>query len=303
MLDENTRREIDDTCWRMLTDAGISAPPVSVEEVLSHLDLCREFYDLQNPSFLDRAKHKIIVSGRKLIDVVKKIKLAAVLLFDENRVVVDVALPAIKRDWPSFHEAAHRLLKWHKPYFFGDTAQTLSPDWQQRLEAEANYGASTMMFCGPVFTSEARDTKPEIESIKRLRTRYRKSFQTTLRRYVEEGPEYPMALLVSTAPWDSKPLDQPERCRHFVKSRLFAGRFGTVHQATLLREVDANVTRRRGGAVGQFMLEITDTNGDRHDFLADSFYNTYYIMTLLVHVNALTVGRVIVPGSPNSYVG
>ena len=51
------------------------------------------------------------------------------------------------------------------------------------------------------------------------------------------------------------------------------------------------------------MLEITDTNGDRHDFLADSFYNTYYIMTLLVHVNALTVGRVIVPGSPNSYVG
>ena len=68
------------------------------------------------------------------------------LFQDESRIVVDASLPKGKQEWPSLHEAGHRILEWHRPYFFGDTAQTLDPDWQQILEEEANYAASALMF-------------------------------------------------------------------------------------------------------------------------------------------------------------
>ena len=81
----------------------------------------------------------------------------------------------LKQDLPAFHEMGHRILVWHHPYFYGDTAQTLDPDWQQPLEEEANYTASTLMFCGELFTTEARDTKPEWASVEELKKRYRKN--------------------------------------------------------------------------------------------------------------------------------
>ena len=194
-MNEETRREIEDVAWRTLRDAGLTQPPVSIEALLDYLELFREFYDLQNPSFLDRTKHRIWVNGRK---IVKKIKLQALLFHDKNRIVVDEALPEIKREWPSFHEVSHKILVWHRPYFYGDTAQTLNPDWHVPLEAEANFGASALMFCGPLFTGEARDTKPGWASVEELKKRYGKSYSTTLRRYVQFGPEVPMAMLTST---------------------------------------------------------------------------------------------------------
>ncbi len=168
-MDKMTRKEIDTACHNTLREAGIFQPPVKVESVLEYLELYRDFYNLQNPDFLDKAKHKIQVNGRKLIQIVKKICLHAVLFPDEGRIIVDSNLPQLKQEWPSFHEMGHRILEWHRPYFYGDTAQTLDPDWQQQLEEEANYAASTLMFCGRLFTQEARDTKPEWASVEELK--------------------------------------------------------------------------------------------------------------------------------------
>ena len=61
------------------------------------------------------------------------------------------------------------------------------------------------MFCGPVFSGEAKDTKPEWASIEGLKKRYGKSYSTTLRRYVQFGPDCPMAMLVSTPLWMESP--------------------------------------------------------------------------------------------------
>lgn len=60
-MNDATRSEIDKVCWKTLKDAGIVRPPVRIEKVLDFLQLHREFYDLENPGFLDRAKHKIKV--------------------------------------------------------------------------------------------------------------------------------------------------------------------------------------------------------------------------------------------------
>ena len=116
-MDDATRREIDKVCWCTLREADIMEPPSNTKLILEHLKLYREFYDLQDPGFLDRAKHKMLVSGRKLLHVIKKIRLTAVLFQDEGRIVVDASLPKGKQEWPSLHEAGHRILEWHRPYF------------------------------------------------------------------------------------------------------------------------------------------------------------------------------------------
>lgn len=294
-MDEATRREIDKVAWQVLRDAGIRQPPVRIENVLHHLSLYREYYDLQSPGFLDRAQHKIQIHGRRLVDVVQKIRLKAVLFYDEDRIVVDQNLPLLKRDHPSFHEVAHRILPWHGTYFRGDTAQTLDPDWHEALEAEANCGASALMFCGPVFTSEACETVQEWATVAALKARYGKTYVTTLRWYVEHGPALPMAMLMSTPLWKEKPADQPKRWRYFVGSKQFHERFGNATAEDVLSEVDGNVLESRSGLVGDFTSCLTDVNGERHEFRLESFYNTYDILTLLVHKRRLDAERIVVP--------
>ncbi len=140
-MDDATRREIEKVTWQTLRDAGLTEPPISLDALLEHLELFREFYDLQNPGFLDKTKHKIRVHGRKLVQILKKINLKAVLFHDENRIVVDETLPDLKREWPSFHEASHKILVWHKPYFcYGEGIQPVREmrvRWKDCLGADS----------------------------------------------------------------------------------------------------------------------------------------------------------------------
>ncbi|MFH1743352.1 MAG: hypothetical protein ABIH23_30465 [bacterium] len=217
-LDEKTRLEIEKNTCAILSEAGIVQPPVHIQTILNYLELDRGFYDLEDPTLLRRFWHKVKVEGHELLKVINKVKLAAVWLPDEARILVDSSLPHPKQEWASFHDTTHRILKWHRSFFLGDTAQTLDPYYQERLEMEANYGASSLMFCGPVFTQEARDLAAEWASVVILKKRYRKSHVTTARRFVEHGPDHPMALLISTPFWMEKPKDQSDRYRHFVRS-------------------------------------------------------------------------------------
>lgn len=296
-MDDATRREIDEVCWKTLKEAGIVRPPVRIENVLEHLNLRQDFYDLQDPGFLDRISYKTNVDGRKLADIIRSIRLVAVLLYDENRIVLDARLPSAQRDIASFHEVAHRILPWHRPFFYGDTAQTLDPDFQERLEAEANYCASVLMFCGPAFTQEALGTTPEWDSVAALTKRYGKSYLTTLRRYVEHSHAHPLAMLVSTPPWMDKLPDQRERWRHFVPSKMMASRFGSVAADDLVRAVDANIERHAGGRVADFDYCLIDDNGDAHEFRVESFFNSYYVLSLFVALGRLTAKRIVVASS------
>jgi Zn-dependent peptidase ImmA (M78 family) len=224
-MDEATRQEIRRVAARTLHDAGLGEPPLPVEALLEHLRLYRDYYDLEDPGFIDRAKFKLQIHGRKLVDILNKVRLKAVLLFDENRICIDEAMPKIKQPWASCHEAGHRILPWHKPYFYADTAETLDPAWQEELEQEAHYAAARLLFLGDCFQADARDTPPTIAGLKALAKRYGTSLTATLRRYVADGPDLVMAMLVSTPPWAPQPDDQPHRWRHFVAALRFVACF------------------------------------------------------------------------------
>lgn len=294
-MDTGTRRGIEKATWKTLKEAGINEPPVRIEVILEHLELDRDFYDLDDPTLLRRFWHKVKVKGHQLSKIIQKIKLAAVWLPNEARIMVDADLPSPKQEWATFHDSCHRILEWHRPFFLGDTAQTLDPDYQLLLENEANYGASALMFCGHVFTEEARNTTKEWASVEALANRYKKSLTTTLRRYVEHSHEHPMAMLVSTAYWDIKPTDQLERWRHFVRSQKFLEEFRNVTPEKILDSLDNNCKMRRGGPVADFTFSLSDDNGVVHAFHAESFYNTHDILTFVCKVGKRTSKRVIVP--------
>ncbi len=295
-MDETTRREIEKTMWHTLRDADIVRPPVEIETILQYLHLHRDFYNLRNPGFLDRTKHKIRIYGKKLADIFQKINLKAVLFYDEDRIVIDAELPQIRQDWPSFHESAHKILPWHKPYFsYGDTAQTLDPDWHEVLESEANFGASELMFCGPAFRKDALDTTKDWAGVMTLKDLYEKSMTTTLRRFVEHGPDHPMVMLVSTPYWKTKPVDQPERWRYFIRSKKFVEKFRNVKPEQVLHALDVNCNMRRGGPVADFNFSLSDDNGVSHEYHIESFYNTHDILTFCVHVGKRSSKCIIVP--------
>ncbi len=285
---EQTRQEIDCAVRRTLREAGLRDPPIKIEDILEHLAIDRAFYDLEDPSLMQRFMHKIRIGKRRLIAIKEKIRLAALWLPDEAEIWVDSSLHDAKKEWASFHDSAHTILEWHRPYFLGDTAQTLNPDFQEMLEEEANYGASGLMFGGETFTAEALDTDPCLESVFALKKRYRKSILTTLRRFVAFSHDHPMAMLVSSPHWEPKPADQQYRWRHFVGSDRFRDEFSCVGAEMILAEVDANTTIRTGGPVGNFVLCLPDVNGDQHAFFAESFYNKYNILTLVVHERKMT---------------
>lgn len=292
--DPATRKEIDLAAAQLLRDAGIVAPPVRIETVLATLEVHRDFYDLAEPGFLARAVHRVRVGADQLRRFLReRVKLAAVWLPDDQRILIDRGLPQPKQDWASFHEATHRLLVWHRDFFLGDTAQTLDPGFQERLEAEANYGASALRFLGTQFTRDARDVSIGWNALKALKKRYDTSLQSTARRFVEFGPDLPMLLVVSTPWWFEVPADQPHRCRHLLPSPLFARVFQSP-EADVLRDAITYTTRHtRGGPAGECEICLLDRNGEWHAFLGMHFYNGHDVLTLFVRERRVTTKSVL----------
>lgn len=78
MLNDATKREIDKAVEKVLKEASLRHPPIHIAPLLMHLEVHRDFYDLQDPKLLRRFWHKVKVTGRKLYEIVSKINLAAV---------------------------------------------------------------------------------------------------------------------------------------------------------------------------------------------------------------------------------
>ena len=72
MIKDSTKRKIDKAVAKTLKEAGMKEHPLLIENLLSHLELDREFYDLEDPSLLRRFWHKVKVRGR-ILSKIKKI--------------------------------------------------------------------------------------------------------------------------------------------------------------------------------------------------------------------------------------
>jgi hypothetical protein len=284
-VDDSTRREIDKIVETILKEAGLGDPPIQIGVILEHLKLNRQFYSLDDPNLLQRIAHRLQIGKRKIVNIVReKIRLAAVWLPDEKRILIDESQPKQKQLWASFHDTIHSVLPWHRDFFLGDTAQSLEHDYQDMLESEANYGASGLMFGGKVFTAQALDTTPCWQSIEQLIKVHQKSYVTTFRRYVEHSHDRALAGLVSTPWWMEKPEDQITRCRHFIQSPRFRKEFPQVSADHLLQLVNRKTRPRKWGIAGEFTTALESNRGESREFFVEAFFSRHYLLTLFVDI-------------------
>lgn len=281
--DENTVGQINEVVDRLLFQARVFAPPVPLPRLLSILETSHQFLDLTSRDLVESFASRVQVEGRVLADWLPRLRLEGLWLPDEAKILVELKLPPPKRNWALFHELAHRALPWHREFCLGDTAKSLDPSFRDVLEAEANYCASALLFCGSQFESEARTASPAWSTVTRLAKTYNASLVTALRRFVTDGPDYPMIGIVSTPWWKELPDAQEHRCRHVALSPRFKSLIGTVERDVLDACISANTTKRKGGPVGQYHATIVGDGGHTHRLRCETFFNSHDFLTLMVH--------------------
>ena len=65
MLDEFTCKNIDMIVERVLKEARLNQPPIHIENLLSHLEIDRDFYNLEDPGLIRRIQHRIKIYGHR----------------------------------------------------------------------------------------------------------------------------------------------------------------------------------------------------------------------------------------------
>lgn len=285
MVDGHTASEIDRLVDRLLRDID-GRPPLDLTSVLAHLSVDLSYYDLEDPGLIRRFTHRAKLRGQHLASsiaaIARKVRLHALWLPDAQQIFVDSSLPSPKQRWASHHDVIHRLLPWHREFFCWDTAQTLDPVFQEALEAEANYGASALMFCGQRFTRDALDTVPNWASVKLLAKRNGASLAATLRRYVQHSHDRAMAAVISTPRWLPLRHGDTARIRHCDLSTLFLREFGTISPSVLGALLDVHTSPASGGPVGDFYCTLPDLRGDARTFRVEAFFNRHDVLALFV---------------------
>ena len=280
-MDERTANDIEKRIEKILREMGVKEPPLSLEDVMEFLDIYRGYYNLRDPGLIKEIMHRLHVGANKVIDLFEKIKLQGIWFPDEKKILIDEEVHDIKKRWITAHELGHRIVPWHADFIMGDTAETLDPDYHEALEEEANYAASSLLFLASRFSTESADYELNIGSVGALSKIYGNSQAMTLRRFVQFGKDKPMIAVVSRPHWVDNAAN--ELCRYFIPSRKFKDKFSKVTSREIIEEIKRYTIKKIGGPVGGGEFILRDDNGEFHEFIGDSFYNRYDILTLIVH--------------------
>lgn len=290
-ITSRTADDIDGRVERVLRGLGHPEPPLRLEDVRELLQIDRAFYTADDPDIIRETLSRIRVAAIQvyrrptlIIDAIRKSSLKALYLPDRKRILLDGALPKIKRRWNEAHEIGHSIIPWHYDTTFGDNEYTLSQDCREQIEAEANFAAGRLLFLRERFVEEARSVESSIKTIQKLRTIFGNTLSTTLYRFVESvGVEIPMVGMITCHPHASRrpgDFDPSDPCRHFIRSPAFARYFGRTSESYLFSRVASYCGPQRGGPLGEDEIILTDDNGGKHYFHFESFFNRYDTLTL-----------------------
>lgn len=286
-LDRKTALDIQCRVDRLFKEMGVKEPPLNMDDVMDHLSVDHSYYDLEDPGFLRDVWHKLQIGTHKISKIIKKVELKAIWLPDSGQIVVDNTVPNTKRKWINAHEVTHSIIPTHREFFLGDTAETLDPVYHEMLEAEANFGASELIFIGEKFTLDGLDCTPSFNSIRLLGKTYGNSLPTTLRRFILFSHDIPMIGIISKPWWEDALENGKSRCRYFITSHKFESQFSEIQDKAVFELIDVGIEKRRGGPVGNGIITLKDDNQDNHIFHWESFFNRYDVITLITHLKKI----------------
>lgn len=161
-IDRLAARDIEAQVDKLLRGLGNPAPPLDLREVRELLKLDLQFYSSTNDGPLREWISQLKIGAKQLVkrpsllrDVVLKADLRALWLPDRKRILIDEAVPPLKRRRAEAHEITHSITPHHAIFLLGDDRETLRESFHEALEGEANYGASQLLFLRHRFSQVA----------------------------------------------------------------------------------------------------------------------------------------------------
>ncbi len=277
----SVQRQIDNSVSRLLSDLRGLEPPLDLEKVRSRLKLGLEFYSGKDPSHLRQLIHTIKISGHDLIEntqrqlgwIIQKVGLKGLIFWEDNRIMIDKDLHAIKHRWAECHEIGHKLCAWHKHYLLGDSENELSPSCHAKIEAEANYACGQLLFMQDRFVEELMSRPMKLSSLESHTKTFRNSKASTLWRMVEEYKgSHAVVGIVSEHPHHTpEGFDPLDPCRYVIQSDSFRQQFSNLTEVQLFNIVKSYCNHKLGGPLGSQEVELLDDNGESHEFVFESF--------------------------------
>lgn len=284
--------DLDAQVLKVLRGLDYPEPPLDLGDVRALQKLDLRYYNSTDDSALRETISRMKIAGKQILerpslilDAVRTAQLKALWLPDHRRILIDQDEHQLKHRWNEGHEIGHSLAPWHQLYLFGDNAETLLPTCHDTLENEANYTCGQLLFLRGRFTEEASDMEQTIDTILHLSKDFGNTITSTLWRFVEEGHRgLPMVGIVSQHPHHTDADFDPESpCRYCVESPQFKRCFGTVTEVQLFSLMKNYCRRARGGPLGRSQVPLIDRNGDRHEFVFESFSIRHAVLSLGVY--------------------
>jgi hypothetical protein len=281
---EKSRRDIDRQVSKILHDLGDPDPPLRLELVRELLKLDRDYYSSSCEGGLAGIVHfmkvglkQVVKRPTLLIEAIRNANLKALLLPDQRRILVDGDLHPSRQRWGEAHEIGHDIIPWHQHFAYGDDESTLQADFQEQVEAEANFAAARLLFLLDRFADEAHSGEITLKRVFALAKSFGNSGTAAVWRVVESS-ELPTVAVIGARP-SQFGGNESAALRHVIRSPRFALEFANVTVLDLFSTIRIYCNGRRGPA-GEAEAIIEDARGDAHVFQFESFNNTHDVLTL-----------------------
>ena len=275
---------------RALKEAGaLGVFPTPVADIMSVAKIVEVDDEVLTPSLVDKFRAGVQkVSGalkRALGKVMGLFHASAGLVF------IDRTVLAVKQRFIRLHESAHGYLKWQRPMYaiVEDCDKSLDPDTAELFDREANVFASEVLFQLDAFSKMARDQPFGMSVPLRLAPHFDASLYSSIRQYVSKNHRC-CVVLVLNAPTFVPGDGFRATLRRVIASPTFAEMFrGHVWLDAYTPDdpVGAIIPVGRARASRPRNMPLTDSNGDLHECVAESFTNTYQVFVLIHVTNKL----------------
>lgn len=281
------KKEIDAITEKILKELGHPEPPLDLATVRALVKLDLSYFSTEEDGLFRSTVSKLKRAGKQLLqrpgllgDAIRKFDLKALYLPDHRRVLIDDGTPLPKHRWLEAHEIGHELLPWHREMMLGDDESTVSTSAHAKIEAEANYAAGSLLFLGRRFREECRSIEhPTIAEIQKLKKSYGNTLTTTMWRVVEyAGEDRPILGFIGQHP--GRGPTPGGMFRHLILSPEFVRRFADPAVIEIESEIRAYCGFRQKGPLGNGTVMLRDLEGNRHEFLFETFFNGYDALTL-----------------------
>ena len=282
---------------RALLEAGaLGVLPTRVDHILEAANVEVVEDEVLNERFLSKLRLK---AGHALKRALSKV--LGVFDAKSDLVFVDQLLKPVKKRFVMLHEAGHGFMPWQRVMydFVEDCDQALDPAAADLFDREANVFASEVLFQNDTFANMAADEKFEIWTPIRLAKRFHASLYASIRQYVVKNDRC-CAVLVLNPPTPSNGGFKAT-LRRIISSASFLETFGGYSWPSVYTPADplgALVPLGTRKSSGKQSLLLQDSDGLRHECIAESFTQTYQVFILIHAVSTLQPTIVVPYGRP-----